>query len=401
MADIWTVRSCLDWTRDYLAKHGEERPGLAAEWLLCAATDMDSRTTLYMSFDRPLTEDELNLMHKSVVRRAKGEPLQYITGSTQFRSINVACAPGVLIPRPETEMLVETVLEYLDEHVLAGAPALERAQLPWNAEVEAALESELKEAAERKQAEQKAAAGVSAAEEAELAGDVMGARAYAEELAEREEDERAYEDQIDAAADEAAADEAATQEGAAEPEGPAAARVLEVGCGTGCISLSIAKERAGRAFCYATDIEPRAIELATKNRDALGLTENEVFLSLTNLVSSVPRDAWGTFDVLVSNPPYIPSEVMGELPSEVSNFEPALALDGGDDGLDIYRRLVKAAPHMLRPSGFFACELFEEACEPAAELCREAGFENVRIVDDLTGRPRIVAAQMPAEPLAE
>ncbi len=398
MADTWTVRSCLDWTRDYLAKHGEERPGLAAEWLLCAATDMDSRTTLYMSFDRPLTEGELDVMHKGVVRRAKGEPLQYITGSTQFRTINVLCAPGVLIPRPETELLVEDVLDHLDSEVLgSGTAARSRAQLPWNAEVEAALEDERKEAAERAAAEKRAAAGVTAAQEAQAGPDVMGARAYAAELADREEDARAYEAAVDAAADDAAAQEAAGSEAgqAPEPEEPACARVLEVGCGTGCISLSIATERAGRVFCYATDIEPRAIALAEKNRAALGLSESEVVLSLTNLVSSVPRSEWGTFDVLVSNPPYIPTKVMGELPSEVADFEPSLALDGGNDGLDIYRRLVNAAPHMLKPGGLFACELFEGACEAAAELCRNAGFDDVRIVDDLAGRQRIVRAQVP------
>lgn len=209
-----------------------------------------------------------------------------------------------------------------------------------------------------------------------------------------------YEAEIDAVADEVAAEEGSAQEaasGAVEPAEPAVARVLEVGCGTGCISLSIAKERAGRVFCYATDIEPRAIELATKNRESLGLTENEVHLSLTNLVSSVPREDWGTFDVLVSNPPYIPSAVMEELPSEVSNFEPSLALDGGDDGLDVFRRLLNAAPHMLRPGGLLACELFEEACEPAADLCRAAGLVDVRVINDLTNRPRIVAAIIPEQ----
>ena len=172
--------------------------------------------------------------------------------------------------------------------------------------------------------------------------------------------------------------------------------MLEVGCGTGCISLSLATERSGKVFCYATDIEPRAVELACKNRDALGLDDAAVYVSLTNLVSSVPRDEWGTFDVLVSNPPYIPHVVMAQLPSEVADHEPALALDGGDDGLDIYRRQLNAAPHMLRPGGLFVCELFEDACQSAAELCRAAGLVNVEVVEDLTRRPRFVSARIPA-----
>ena len=100
----------------------------------------------------------------------------------------------------------------------------------------------------------------------------------------------------------------------------------------------------------------------------------------------------GTFDVLVSNPPYIPTDVMRSLPHEVKDFEPDLALEGGADGLDIFRRLLNAAPYMLRAGGLFACELYEGALDAAAELCRQAGLSDVRIVHDLTDRPRIVRA---------
>ena len=109
-------------------------------------------------------------------------------------------------------------------------------------------------------------------------------------------------------------------------------------------------------------------------------------------MSSIPREEWGTFDVLVSNPPYIPTDVMRSLPHEVKDFEPDLALEGGADGLDIFRRLLNAAPYMLRADGLFACELYEGALDAAAELCRQAGLSDVRIVHDLTDRPRIVRA---------
>ena len=407
--EIWTIKRCLEWTKEYLAERGEEHPRLSAEWLLCAATGL-TRIDLYMRMDETLDAVQLETMHAAVVRRAKGEPLQYITGSTQFRMIDVACAPGVLIPRPETEMLVEEVLNYLDAEVLSPeAAARQRVELPWNDEVEQARKAEAALADERATAERRAA-NLTAADEAALGSDVLGSRAYAEELADREAEEAAAQAAEAEAADpeatetpeldeygiaiESADQQATPAQNAAEPAPvePRIARVLEVGCGTGCISLSLAWERRGHVTCTATDIEPRAIDLATKNRDALGLTVDEVAFSLTNLVSSIPREEWGTFDVLVSNPPYIPTDVMRSLPHEVKDFEPDLALEGGADGLDIFRRLLNAAPYMLRAGGLFACELYEGALDAAAELCRQAGLSDVRIVRDLTDRPRIVRA---------
>ena len=406
--EIWTIKRCLEWTKEYLAERGEEHPRLSAEWLLCAATGL-ARIDLYMRMDETLDAVQLETMHAAVVRRAKGEPLQYITGSTQFRMIDVACAPGVLIPRPETEMLVEEVLNYLDAEVLSSeAAARQRVELPWNDEVERARKAEAALADERATVERRAA-NLTAADEAALGSDVLGSRAYAEELADREAEEAAAQAaEAEADAEETAESEldecgiaiedtdqetASAQDAAAPaPAESRTARVLEVGCGTGCISLSLAWERRGHVTCTATDIEPRAIDLATKNRDALGLTSDEVALSLTNLVSSIPREEWGTFDVLVSNPPYIPTDVMRSLPHEVKDFEPDLALEGGADGLDIFRRLLNAAPYMLRAGGLFACELYEGALDAAAELCRQAGLSDVRIVRDLTDRPRIVRA---------
>ena len=376
--DTWTIKRCLDWTRDYLRDKGDERPRLSAEWLLAGVCGL-TRTDIYVGFDKPMSEEELAAMHAAVVRRAKGEPLQYIVGETGFRHITVACEPGVLIPRPETELLVEEVLGYIDREVLGGpAPhAHEKVELPWNAEVEAARKAELEAAAQRDESEANAA------------------------LQERELRDSDFEDDSDEVADAVTGDEAGGDEVAADDvesssgDAAPAARVLEVGCGTGCISLSIAYERQGKARCVAIDIEPRAVDLTIRNRDALGINPADVDVRLGNLVSPLDRETeWGTFDVLVSNPPYIPSSVMGTLPHEVADYEPSLALDGGADGLDIFRRLVNAAPHMLKPGGLLACELYEGHLDAAAELCRSAGMRDVRVVDDLTGRPRIVLARV-------
>lgn len=383
--ETWTIRRCLDWTRDYLKDRGDERPRLSAEWLLSGVTGL-SRTEIYVNFDKPMSSEELAAMHTAVVRRAKGEPLQYIIGETSFRTIDVMCEPGVLIPRPETELLVEEVLAYLDREVIGAAPAAERGrvELPWNAEVEAALQAEIAAAKEKDEAP---------VVERELRDDDFDTLEDGEGTVEAADGAEGDADVSGAAP----VEEGEFSEGAPAQDGGSGqtrcARVLEVGCGTGCISLSIASERLGRAQCVAIDIEPRAVDLSIRNRDALGISPADVDVRLGNLVSPLNRETeWGTFDVLVSNPPYIPSAVMGSLPHEVADFEPALALDGGADGLDIFRRLVNAAPHMLRPGGLLACELYEGHLDAAADLCRSAGMHDVRIVDDFTGRPRIVLA---------
>lgn len=383
--ETWTIRRCLDWTRDYLKDRGDERPRLSAEWLLSGVTGL-SRTEIYVNFDKPMSSEELAAMHTAVVRRAKGEPLQYIIGETSFRTIDVMCEPGVLIPRPETELLVEEVLAYLDREVIGAAPAAERGrvELPWNAEVEAALQAEIAAAKEKDEAH---------VVERELRDDDFDTLEDGEGTIETADGAEGDADVLGAAP----VEEGEFSEGAPAQDGESGqircARVLEVGCGTGCISLSIASERSGRAQCVAIDIEPRAVDLSIRNRDALGISPADVDVRLGNLVSPLNRETeWGTFDVLVSNPPYIPSAVMESLPHEVADFEPALALDGGADGLDIFRRLVNAAPHMLRPGGLLACELYEGHLDAAADLCRSAGMHDVRIVDDFTGRPRIVLA---------
>lgn len=288
----WTVKSTLEWTTGYLERKGDEHPRLSAEWLLCAATGM-SRVEVYMNYDRPLDAAELATLHAGVERRGRGEPLQYVTGEMPFRHIVLKCAPGVLIPRPETEVLVDCVLDYLDALVLGE-------------------------------------------------GDT--------------------------------------------------ASVLEVGTGTGCIALSLAGERPF-VRVSATDVSPDAVALAGRNRDALGL-DGPVELFLTDLADGVPGAEDAAFDVLVSNPPYIPSALVEELPAEVGGFEPRLALDGGPDGLDVFHRIVALAGTALKPGGLLACELHEECLEQACDEAVSGGLlQNARIVKDLAGKNRILLAE--------
>lgn len=289
--ELWTVQRMLNWCVEYLQKRGEERPRLAAEWLLCAATGL-SRIELYVNFDRPLSAEELSRMHDGVLRRGKGEPLQYVTGEMPFRHIVLKCEEGVLIPRPETEVLVEAALEGVDRALSGGAEE---------------------------------------------------------------------------------------------------ARVLEIGTGTGCIACSVASERV-QSYVVATDLSSKAVDLARRNADALGLSRRVQVLQ-SDLAEGVDERLQGSFSVLVSNPPYIPTDVMAELPREVVGFEPRLALDGGKDGLDVFRRILDAAPKLLAPGGLLCCELFEDNVETAARLCREqGGWASVEVRQDLTHRPRILLA---------
>ena len=285
--DIWTVRSTLEWMRGYLERHGDEHPRLSAEWLMCAATGF-SRIEIYMNYDRPLDAGELSILREGVKRRGAGEPLQYVTGEMPFRHIVLKCGPGVLIPRPETEILVDCVLEYIYKQ-----------------------------------------------------------------------------------------------------DGPQ--HVLEIGTGTGCISLSIAGERPGTTV-VATDISPDAIALATRNREALGC-EDVVEIVHTDIAEGVEGADKAAFDVLVSNPPYIPSAIVDTLPREVGGFEPRLALDGGQDGLDVFHRIVQTAEAALREGGLMAFELHEDCLQLAAQDQQvNEHFQHIRIVKDLTGRDRILLA---------
>ncbi len=275
---------------DFLNTQGDQHPQLSAEWLLCHIAGL-TRSQLYTSFDRTLTDSELTCLRSMAQRRAAGEPLQYITGEMPFRYIVLKCLPGVLIPRPETEILVDKALEEIDQ---------------------------------KAQTSQKV-------------------------------------------------------------------RVVEVGVGTGCISCSIAYERKNVEI-IATDISPIAAELARENAKLVGVDERMEVIEC-DLLSGIPSGFKA--DVLVSNPPYVPTHVIDEIDAEVSDHEPHLALDGGEDGMDIFRRLVQDAPGVLADQGALVVELFETKLEVARDILESDGrWTDIEIIYDLTGRPRHIFARL-------
>lgn len=417
--EIWTIKAALDWTAGYLERKGDESPLVSAQWLLSEATGL-SRVELYVNYDRPLSMDERDLLRGYVTRRGKGEPLQYITGEVGFRHLTVRVRPGVLIPRPETEVLVS--------EVLAALPTAER---PRSAEFLAEM-AEMAELAEMANLTETGGG----ADGASTLGDADGAPTFGNAngastlgcAASRGESDRAdsafenvsRETFVPLASEsEAAFSEIADYDpfdpfGPSDPSDPfdpfdpsdpfaaasnapraAEKRLLlaDICTGSGCIACSLAYEHPD-AYVVATDIAPAALELARENVAQLDL-DRRVEVLESDLGEGIPADLLGSFDAVVSNPPYVPTAVLGEIPSEVADYEPALALDGGEDGLDLYRRLLVWAMDALKPRGFFACELHETCLDTAADLARSAGYENVRVVYDLAGKPRILTAVRP------
>jgi release factor glutamine methyltransferase len=229
--------------------------------------------------EAPAPPEAASRFRDAIRRRAGGEPLQYVTGLAGFRRLTVACDRRALIPRPETEGLVDLALQLM-------------------------------------------------------------------------------------------------------PRG----RALDLGTGTGCIALALADE-GGYDQVTAVDRSPETLALARENGARLGL---EVRWLLGDWCTPVAGER---FDLVVSNPPYIATPELAGLDAGVREFEPALALDGGDDGLREVRRLLATVSEVLVPGGWLVMELDSARAARSAELALRAGWTTVRVLNDLFGRPRYLAAR--------
>ncbi len=389
--DVWTIKAALDWTVGYLERKGDENPRISAQWLLSEATGL-RRIELYTHFEQPLSMEERDVLRDYVARRGAGEPLQYITGEVGFRHIAVKVRPGVLIPRPETEVLVS--------EGLACLPVPPRPRAAEDAEdSEAAGEGETLSAENvvlGPEDNPRLAHGASAnmqgfAHEVSqgVAGDgvldsVAGKAPAVPGLA-------VSPDETCAGMTFSETDASSEKEPSTEADGPL---VADLCTGSGCIACSIAYEHP-LSRVVATDIAPEAVTLARDNAVALGL-DDRVEVIACDLGEGIDQALMGCFDLVVSNPPYVPTSVLDDIPREVADYEPNLALDGGDDGLDIFRRLLPFCERALKPGGSFAFELHETCLEDAARLATDAGFVDVRIVEDLAQRPRVLVARRSA-----
>jgi release factor glutamine methyltransferase len=285
---------------EHLAGKGVPDPRLDAELLLAHVLGV-SRLDLYLQFERPVGLEEVAAYRTVVRRRGSREPLQYITGRASFRELVLAVDPRVLIPRPETEVLVGEVLAWSREHGGAGSD-----------------------------------------------GEEVGA-------------------------------------GRDVTDGLVA---LDMGTGSGAIALSLLREGPFERV-VATDVSEGALALAVHNAEAVGLADR---LDVRHGPDWAPIGDDERFHVIVANPPYVMDSERETLMPEVREHEPAAALYGGADGLEVIRSIVAGAPGRLCPGGLLALEVGLGQAAVVAELVRSAGRARPRVVADLTGRERIVLA---------
>jgi len=251
------------------------------ELLFTRVLDCD-RISLYLNKDRYLNPDEVDFIVSAFKRRINSEPLQYILGKTEFMGLDFKVNEAVLIPRPETERLVEKAIEYAKQNKTG--------------------------------------------------------------------------------------------------------RVLDLGTGSGCIAVSLAKY-APELKIDASDISPEALVIAKENAAAHGAGINFV---VSDLFSALEYKEYG---LIVSNPPYIASAQIRELQPELS-FEPVLALDGGADGLDFYRRIIRQAPDYLRKNGLLIMEIGLGQRKGLEKIFADSGkFEITEIVKDYNNLDRVVCAR--------
>ena len=286
---VWTVKDALDWTVDYLSKKGIDQPRISAEWLMSSATGL-TRVEVYAYHERPLGEEERAALRESVKRRAEGMPLQYVTGEMPFRHIVLHVEPGVFIPRPETETLVQIGLDHL---------------------------------------------------------------------------------------------------GRIEEEEPL---VADLCTGSGCVACALASEHE-TVRVFATDTSSKAVEISVANAERLGVS-GRVTIEKGDLFAPFPRNLHRRLQVVLSNPPYIPASDLAELPAEVVDHEPDLALNGGEDGLDVARRIAEEATIWLAPGGLLAIELDESRVQNAVKEL-EAWYEDIYVAKDLAGRDRVAVGTLP------
>jgi release factor glutamine methyltransferase len=274
---------------------------LAAELLLMHTLGCD-RTWLYAHPEHEPGPQAAKRYFSLIVQRAGGVPTQYLTGRQEFWGLDFEVTPDVLIPRPETEHVVEVALESLGVHA-----------------------------------------------------------------------------------------------GAETRRSNAALRIADVGTGSGCIAVALARELPG-ARVVATDISAAALEVARRNAARHNTSPRVEFIEC-NLLDALlqeprfTRQESRSFDVIASNPPYVSSREAATLQREVRDHEPAVALFAGETGTDIYAPLIAQAAMLLKPEGILVLELGYNSAEHVRQLFAARSWKDVAITNDLAGLPRVISSR--------
>lgn len=163
--------------------------------------------------------------------------------------------------------------------------------------------------------------------------------------------------------------------------------VLDLCTGSGCVIISLLRQK--RLFGTASDISKQALLIAKENAK-----NNRVDVQLVR--SNLFQNIIGKYDMIIANPPYIPTETIASLMPEVKNFEPVEALDGGEDGLDFYRQIVKKSRQFLKSNGYLCLEIGHDQGGRVAFLMEENGYRNVKVIKDLAGNARVVRGNLPS-----
>jgi release factor glutamine methyltransferase len=330
---VWTPKSLLEWTEGYFRSKAIGTPRLDAELLLAHSLGL-KRLDLYLQFDRPLTPPELTRYRELVKRRGERVPVAYLTGEAGFWSLTLDVSPGTLVPRPDTETLVEAVVAAI--------------------------------------------------------ADLRGIRISRKHEDEAPATEGTASAMLDPAIQEPAVPEQPVSEPAISvPTVPLAPlTVLELGPGTGAIPLAVCSEVEGLTW-IAVERSKEALAVAARNRRRhaalLAPRHNRLWLVHGDGFSALQ----GSVDLIVSNPPYIPTGTLSTLMPEVSQHEPRIALDGGADGLSFYRLLVGEAVRRLRPGGRLLLELGHDQVDAVRGLVvAEPSLEEAATREDLGGHVR-------------
>jgi release factor glutamine methyltransferase len=327
----WTILALLRWTTDYFAEKGVSEPRASAEILLAHVLGL-SRLDLYLRHDQPLAAEELARFKALMVRRRLGEPVAYLTGHKEFWSLDFLVTPATLIPRPETEVLVEAVLAMFK----GGGQGLSQAEKP-------------------------VPPTLSPSPETLPPTPNLGSTGF-----------QPVQHRQDACA-------------------PGTRQLaIDVGVGSGAVVVALAKELPDM-FWVGVDLSAAALKTAGENARRHGVAERFFFFQGDLLFGIRPEPV---FTLIVANLPYVPRGEWEQLPKEIRDYEPPEALLAGEDGLALLRPLCREAHRYLQPGGWLALEVGAGQAGPAMEFLDETtAYASLKSINDYQGIPRVVLAR--------